>query len=156
MHSRMCSMPQIQAMVRSNPSPKPECVKVLDLNGHLMEMNELLSANPDPTWSKRMNALLGICYLRQGETENCCLRSNSQSCILPIQGGGVHSQPEGSRKAIKYYIRFLEQSDSKKPEDFEMHFGAIWLLNVAYMTLNEYPDRVPEKYRIPPELQHES
>ena len=26
--SRMCSMPQIQAMVRSSPNPKPECVKV--------------------------------------------------------------------------------------------------------------------------------
>jgi len=86
---------------------------------------------------------LAVAYLRLGETENCVHCQTGESCILPIRAGGVHQQPEGSRSAVKQLTRRLEQ----KPGDLT----ARWLLNLAHMTLGQYPDQVPSSQLIPPE-----
>lgn len=89
---------------------------------------------------------LGVAYMRTAETQNCCNRFTKDSCILPIQGGGIHKDPTGSRAAIDQFkdvIRVL-------PADNNMRLTARWLMNIAYMTLGEYPDRVPAEYLIPP------
>ncbi len=85
--------------------------------------------------------LQGIAALRRGETENCVECGCASSCIFPIQPEAVHQKPEGSKQAVKYFTEFLEL----EPEDI----GARWLLNVAYMTLGEYPRQVPPRYLIP-------
>lgn len=90
---------------------------------------------------------LGTAYLRLGEVENCCLRHEAESCILPIQGGGLHTIERGSREAIRYFSEVLEAGS--RQEFF--YYAARWLLNIAYMTLDEYPSGVPEEYRIAPE-----
>ena len=90
---------------------------------------------------------LGVAYMRLGETENCCLRNHPDSCIMPIQGGGIHTHTEGSQEAIKCFLRVLELGE---PEDAS-HLSAKWLLNLAWMTLGEHPQSVPEKYLIPAE-----
>ncbi len=84
-----------------------------------------------------------VAYLRLAENENCVRCRNSESCILPIRGAGVHQFTTGSEKAIEYLTSFLQRN----PE----HNAARWLLNVAYMTLGEYPHDVPERWRIPVE-----
>ena len=89
---------------------------------------------------------LGIGYMRLGETENCVVRHTAESCILPIQAGGVHTLQEGSRKAIQYFGEVLNQSSF----DFDYHLRSRWLLNIAYMTIGGYPDEVPQQYLIPP------
>ncbi len=94
--------------------------------------------------ASRITYRLGLAHMRFGETANCCLRNTPDSCIAPIRGGGIHVEPEGSQQAIKYFTEVLQSSEEK-------HFDARWLLNIAYMTLGEYPDGVPEPYRIPPE-----
>ena len=33
----------------------------------------------------------------------------------------------------------------------QQYLSALWLLNIAYMTVGGYPDEVPEPYRLPPE-----
>lgn len=86
-------------------------------------------------------SLIAICYLRQGEQENCLINHTSASCIIPIQPAGYHQYEEGSSKAIEAYTHILEKNDSA--------LDARWLLNVAYMTLGKYPDQVPEKWLIP-------
>jgi hypothetical protein len=90
---------------------------------------------------------LGVAYMRLGETQNCCLRNHPESCILPIKGNGVHTNQEGSREAIKCFMRVLELTE---PEN-EKHLKARWLINLAWMTLGEHPQSVPAKYLIPPE-----
>jgi hypothetical protein len=90
---------------------------------------------------------LGISYMRLGETQNCCQRNSPESCIMPIQGSGIHANPEGSRRAIDYFVEVLESSDDRSV----MHLRARWLLNIAHMTLGEYPDGVPPAYLIPPD-----
>jgi hypothetical protein len=86
----------------------------------------------------------GQAYLRLGEQDNCIAQHTSESCLLPIGRGGVHEDQAGSRAAIDFFSRTL----SVKPQDLE----TVWLLNIAYMTLGEYPDRVPRSWLIPPRV----
>ncbi len=90
---------------------------------------------------KRLQALA---YLRLGEQENCITRHTIDSCLLPIRDAGVHEIERGSRSAIELYSELLEE----EPDDLSYR----WLLNLAYQTLGEYPDLVPEAYRIPPSV----
>src|SRR5688572_15454321 len=85
---------------------------------------------------------LGLAYLRLGENDNCVCERGGDSCIFPIAGSGVHEHEEGSRGAIKYFTEVLEAY----PENLTCR----WLLNVAYMTLGEWPAEVPEPWRIMP------
>ena len=91
---------------------------------------------------------LGVGYMRLGETQNCALQHNAESCILPLRGGGIHTLREGSTKATQYFTEVLE--DSSPEALFGYNLPARWLLNIAHMTLDQYPDQVPERYRIPP------
>lgn len=84
---------------------------------------------------------LAIAYLRQGERSNCITNHASGSCILPIEGLGIHRDPDGSRKATRMYEYLLRWD----PQDLESR----WLLNLAYMTLGEYPEKVPPALLIP-------
>lgn len=85
--------------------------------------------------------MLALSYLRLGEQENCLLNHSSASCIVPIREEGYHQLQQGSSEAIKIYEEILAL-DSR---DLESQ----WLLNIAYMTLGDYPTKVPEKYLIP-------
>jgi hypothetical protein len=99
---------------------------------------------------KTSNALyrLSVACMRVGETENCCQRPSSESCIFPIQSGGVHERTEGSRRAIGYLTDLVR----KVPAPSAMGLKARWLLNLAYMTLGEWPNEVPRRFVLPPEL----
>ena len=90
---------------------------------------------------------LALAYLRLGETENCCLRHSPDSCLLPIRGGGVHLKQEGSRQAIIRLERILASSPESATA---LRLEARWLLNIASMTVGEYPSGVPPEYLIPP------
>ncbi len=84
---------------------------------------------------------IGIAYMRLGERTNCMLNHTGSSCLFPIKDDGVHRIKTGSKKAIRIYESMLESN----PEDYESK----WLLNIAYMTLGEYPGSVPKKFLIP-------
>ncbi|MDA2929445.1 CRTAC1 family protein [Acidobacteria bacterium AH-259-O06] len=90
---------------------------------------------------------LGVAHIRLGETQNCCLRETPQSCILPIREGGIHTNQEGSKQAIKYFTQVLEHTGERS----DLHLQSRWLLSIAYMTIGGYPDAVPPPYVIPPE-----
>ena len=85
-----------------------------------------------------------LCYLRMGEQENCLLNHNADSCLFPIQGGGVYQLQRGSRGAVAVLTDLL----GKYPGDLR----ARWLLNIACMTLGEYPAKVPPQWLIDPQL----
>jgi hypothetical protein len=85
--------------------------------------------------------LSAIASLRDGETKNCCASASANACLLPIRGDAIHTKPEGSRLAIELLTKVLEKGQDD--------LGVRWLLNVAYMTLGEYPAKVPEEWRIP-------
>lgn len=86
---------------------------------------------------------IAVAHLRQAETQNCIHCNNGESCLFPIQGGGVHQKQQPARKAIEYLTALLDESPS--------HPAAQWLLNLSYMLVGEYPDQVPSRFLIPPE-----
>ncbi|GHA25677.1 hypothetical protein GCM10007103_03660 [Salinimicrobium marinum] len=96
----------------------------------------------DANEEEKIGPLLAVAYMRLGEQQNCIHHHNaSASCIVPIDPEGYHQAPEGSKKAIELYEHFLSQNSRD--------YNSRWLLNIAYMTLGEYPDGVPEKWLIP-------
>ncbi len=82
----------------------------------------------------------GVTALRRGETDNCVMCRGESSCIVPIAPEARHTDPTGSRLAIRHFTEYLEQF----PDDL----GVRWLLNVAHMTLGEHPDKVDPRYVI--------
>ena len=101
-----------------------------------------------PKWKNFVAFRLGVAYLRLAETQNCCALNTPESCILPIQGGARHTKKEGSRGAIRQFTKVANAS----PKGSELRLGSRWLLNLAYMTLGEYPDKVPADLRLPPSM----
>ena len=91
-----------------------------------------------------LGELLALAYLRLSERQNCVERHTADSCLVPIAGDGLHTVTEASRQAIKEFTSLLEAN----PENLAYR----WLLNLAYMTLGEYSDRVPARWRIPAEV----
>jgi hypothetical protein len=96
-----------------------------------------------PGFDTQTRERLALAYLRMGEQDNCIAGHTIESCLLPIQGKGIHTNQRGSRAAIQEYLSLLE----KQPK----HYSNRWLLNIAYMTVGEYPHNVPERWLIPPE-----
>ena len=93
-----------------------------------------------PELESKITHFLGLSYLRLGEQQNCIQSHNPESCLLPIKGKGVHVIQRGSREAIKHFSAVLEEN----PDDLT----AVWLLNIAYMTLGEHPEKIPEEWLI--------
>ena len=94
-----------------------------------------------PRARAEMTALIGIASLRRGELDNCVACLGPSSCIFPIAREAVHTQQSGSRDAVKWFSAYLKDS----PGDLRIR----WLLNIAYMTLGEYPEKVPARDLIP-------
>jgi hypothetical protein len=112
----------------------------------LKELEELLRQGNAYEAKPRaaIRALMATCYLRLGEQENCLAHHNIDSCLMPIRGKGVHTEPRGSRGAIEVLREALQET----PNDLR----ARWLLNLAHMTLGDYPEKVPPRWLIPPSV----
>lgn len=96
----------------------------------------------DKQWDYFYKRLQALSYIRLGEQQNCLINHSSASCILPIANAGIHQLKTGSETAIQIIEPLLEDY----PEDLEL----VWLLNICYQTIGEYPTSVPSKYLIAP------
>lgn len=108
--------------------------------------NAEISANGqalDKQWNYFFKRLEALSYIRLGEQQNCLINHTSASCILPIADHGIHELKEGSQSAID----IIEPLLADYPEDLEL----VWLLNICYQTIGEYPQNVPSTYLIAPE-----
>jgi len=91
-----------------------------------------------------MDEAVGLAYLHKSEMDNDVYHQPGDRCLLPMRPGATYARTADSEKAVEYFSKYLEQ----KPDELEVR----WLLNLAYMTLGEYPDKVPQKYLIPPSV----
>ena len=80
----------------------------------------------------------GITALRLGENENCLECRGASACIIPFDRAAVHRLPRGSRLAVGHFTEYLKEF----PDDLAVR----WLLNLAHMTLGEYPEKVDPKF----------
>jgi hypothetical protein len=121
------------AMFQYQGQPK-EAYRVLEEARRLVEAHSSLAQD----WLYSIIYFQGVAGLRRGENENCLECRGEGACIFPLRPTAVHTNPEGSRLAIRHFTEYLEQF----PDDL----AVCWLLNLAYMTLGEYPQQVPPKY----------
>jgi hypothetical protein len=95
-----------------------------------------------PPYSTSLQILRAVAWMRIAEQENCLTNHTALSCLAPIAPGGVHQFQTGGRNAIKELMYMLHDD----PADLR----ARWLLNIAYMTIGEWPDKVPAEFLVPP------
>jgi len=93
-----------------------------------------------------LKGLRAIANFRKGELDNCRDNHNEASCILPLQAQAFHQLTAGSANAIKDIQDILK---IKRDPNF------VYLLNVAYMTLGQYPQGVPSDYLVPLTIKEE-
>jgi ASPIC and UnbV/FG-GAP-like repeat len=96
----------------------------------------------NPEFRQQFLQLESLCWLRVGEQGNCVMHHGKESCLAPITEGGRHMDPTGSREAMKALAEKLEGN----PDDY----AARWLYNIAAQTVGDWPDKVPEKWLVPP------
>jgi hypothetical protein len=96
--------------------------------------NQRLSVRRMSQRTKPIFDLLALSYLRLGEQENCVDDYAGQSCILPIRGAGLHTKTEGSENAASLYRQIAHRN--------RRDLTSRWLLNVAHMTLGDYPEGI--------------
>lgn len=116
--------------------------QAIDLLLEIRSVFEQPGSNVHPDLLRQLGDRLAVAYLRLGEQQNCINFHTSASCLLPISPEGRHRLQLGSRNAKAE----LEALLRTKP-----NLGHRWLLNLAAMTLGEYPDGLPTELRIPPE-----
>ncbi|MBL9174904.1 MAG: CRTAC1 family protein [Verrucomicrobiales bacterium] len=109
-------------------------------------MERLLSesgAQLDDRTRSELRLRKAVAFFRLGEQENCLATHNADSCVFPLKPKAYHLLPRGSRGAIALFGAHL----AEYPGDLSTR----WLLNLAHMTLGEYPDKVNPAFLIPPE-----
>jgi FG-GAP-like repeat/ASPIC and UnbV len=120
-----------------NCEGKPEAAyKVLEQLRSIVEGDDKLAQSAMGTVIYQQ----GVTALRRAENDNCIECRGESSCIFPIATAAVHTNSAGSRLAIRHFTEYLDQF----PHDLETR----WLLNLAHMTLGEYPDRVDPRFRL--------
>lgn len=87
---------------------------------------------------------LGIGYLHQAEMENDVYHNPGDRCLFPMRPGLRYTRTASSEAAVRHFEKYLEGV----PSELEVR----WLLNIAEMTLGNYPDGVPPQYLIPPSV----
>ncbi len=85
-----------------------------------------------------------VAFLRMGEQENCIARHGPESCLFPLSSAAYHLLPRGSLGAIDVLTQHLQSTTND--------LSARWLLNIAYMTVGQYPDKVPPQWLVPPDV----
>jgi len=115
-----------------------------DMEGSIREFEQAseLAKSMAPDFVTQLHEALGIAYLHKSEMENGDYSKPGAKCLLPMLPANKFEKPGDSQKAVEHFLQYLQQ----KPDEIEVK----WLLNYAYMTLGAYPDKVPEKYLIPP------
>jgi hypothetical protein len=133
--ARLTSYFQKVMMLHYNGKPR-EAYEVLEEARSYVEGRQALARD----WLYSVIYLQGVTALRRGENENCIMCRGESSCILPIAPAAVHTNPEGSRRAIEHFTEYLQ----KFPDDLAVR----WLLNLAHMTLGEHPQKVDPRFLV--------
>ena len=91
------------------------------------------------SYFRNLRDLLGIAYLRTGGEQSGV---PPHDWVFPMGPDEATSLPAGPLAAIG----LSEENLAGAPDELATR----WLLNIAYMTLGEYPDKVPAAWLIPP------
>lgn len=102
-------------------------------------LQEAFTRTPQTALNYYLN--LGTAYLRLAERNSCIMGHNADACTMPLRGLGIHQDKAPARLAIRAFQKVLEID----PKDYD----ALWLLNISYMVIGEYPTGIPKAWLIP-------
>lgn len=94
-----------------------------------------------PRAMPQIEQILGISWLHKSEMDNDIYRRPGDRCLFPMRPDLRYTQTAASEKAIQYFLKYLDRGADD--------LASKWLLNLSYMTLGQYPARVPAKYLLP-------
>ncbi|MDA0791750.1 MAG: CRTAC1 family protein [Proteobacteria bacterium] len=89
---------------------------------------------------------IGVAYYRMARLRSCVDLREPGSCTIP--GGAPFRDSEARDQAVEA-IRYLRVVLDATPQEAPRHATALWLTNLAYMSLGQHPEAIPERYRIP-------
>ena len=134
--SRRLSLLLVKAMLFNYEGEPERAYEVLEQARSWIREKDRLAE----TWLYTLIYYQGVTAMRRGENDNCIMCRGESSCILPISPAAVHRNPLGSTLAIRHFTEYLDQF----PDDLEVR----WLLNLAHMTLGEYPHKVDPRFLV--------
>ncbi|MCY7410070.1 MAG: FG-GAP-like repeat-containing protein, partial [Chitinophagales bacterium] len=117
-----------------------DLLEQLEKDSAFIASSQELGMDRKETRHDSLKAWIALGYLRLGEQVNCINNHNAQSCIFPINGGGVHQIKQPVEEAIRRYVAILKD----KPEDYISQ----WCLNIAMQAYGAVPDYVPKSLLI--------
>lgn len=101
-----------------------------------------IAAAQAPRTVTYLDELLGIGYLHQSDFANDVFRDPGERCLFPIRPEFKYAKPADAERAVQHFLAVLKP----QPDNLEVR----WLLNVAYMTLGQWPGGVPKEYLLGP------
>jgi hypothetical protein len=111
------------------------------------ESSYAIAAASVPAGIPQLTEVLGVAYLQKSRMENGVFTDPGARCLFPPNHAACFAQTGDSKRAIDDFTRYLRLQPL--PADAVQ---VRWLLNLAYMTLGQYPDGVPAQWRIPPSV----
>ncbi|MCH7825298.1 MAG: CRTAC1 family protein, partial [Acidobacteria bacterium] len=118
-------------------------IKTLELT---LDLTTRMPERDRRTYAVPAAYLLGVAHIRDAQTRNCVELRLAGGCVVPIREQSIYPLQEPSRAAVRYFRQVLDAT----PDDAPFHIASTWLMNLAYMTLGEYPDGVPTRFLIDP------
>jgi ASPIC and UnbV/FG-GAP-like repeat/PPIC-type PPIASE domain len=100
-----------------------------------------------PAGIPQLTEVLGVAYLHKSEMENGVYPTPGERCLFPPRAAVCYQQTSDSKKAVEYFTNYLRLKP-ERPDAVQVK----WLLNLAYMTVGQYPAGVPQEFLIPPSV----
>lgn len=130
---------QAYASIAARSLFEGETERATQLYQDVLDALDLIQLSDDVRMSLEFDA--AVAFMRLGEELNCANNPSASVCIIPLSEQAYHEDTRGSARAIDILEnRILER------DPHNLH--AQWLLNIAYMTLGGYPEKVPSQYLI--------
>ncbi len=118
------------------------------VDGAIDSLKQLLTtfgSTAAPAEVRKLRLTLALAYLRYGELQNCTWNHSADSCLFPLQQGGIHRQKLGAQQAIVLLDELLADPSATA----EQRLNDRWLLNVAHMAAGSYPGSLPQQWLLP-------
>ena len=83
----------------------------------ILEEARTIAVADDTLATEKLTTLFyfqGVTAMRRGENDNCVMCRGESSCILPIAPAAVHTNPAGSRLAIRHFTE-IPRAISRRP-----------------------------------------
>ncbi len=119
-----------------------------DLTGAITELNGLRRFLEEPNIESPPGALrnvrqaLALCYFRGSRIQSAKTPPASDAYLIPIPGPSATTDPQVVMTALNELTGVLREHPDSLADR--------WLLNLTYMALGSYPDKVPPEWLIPP------